>query len=279
MSVLDKNISCFQNYWTKTGPADVNLVKWLTSAKYAEKVKYIRGCDDAAEIKALKASLPAITVSGKFSVRNMKGLIQHSGLMCIDIDPGHNPNIVNWGEVKEVLSQLDNVAYCGLSVSGNGYFAIVPIAYPAKHTEHFKALEADFLRMGLVIDPNCKDVCRLRGYSYDPAPYFNHAARTYYRTFDPDKPRQRRHSDGWKPTGSKFDRAERFARKHYPGGYIDGQRHNFRAFLSIALNKLGVPLDEAAAYIETNYPTDNRYNGNSVTGPYGLYGTQHGEWE
>lgn len=281
MSVLNTNISCFPNYWVKDNPADVNLITWLSSDKYSEKVKYIRGCDDPDEIKALKKTLPAITVSGKFSERNIKGLIQHSGLICIDIDRQHNPNLANWHEVPEVLAKIPNVAYCGLSVSGNGYFAIIPIRYPDKHVLHFHALKADFLRLGLVIDNNCSDVCRLRGYSYDPAPYFNHEARPYFKTFDPDaRPKHRQHtSDGWKPTGGKFDRAEAFARKHHPGGYIDGQRHNFRAFLAIGLNNLGVPKEEADAYINTNYPTDSTYKGNSVHGPYSLYSGQFGSWD
>lgn len=281
MSILDKNISCFKDYRTAENPAEINLVTWLTSEKYADKVKYIRGCEDPDEIKGLKASLPAVTVSGLFSARNMEGLIQHSGLICIDIDRKENPNLVNWHEVPEILAKIPNVAYCGLSVSGNGYFAIIPIRYPEKHVLHFHALYADFLRMGLVIDKACKDVCRLRGYSYDPNPYFNHEARPYFKTYDPDaRPKHRRqYSDGWKPTGTKFDRAEAFARKHFPGGYTDGQRHNFRAFLSIALNKLGVPQEEAAAYIDTNYPTDGAYKGNSVHGPYGTYSNQFGEWD
>jgi hypothetical protein len=39
--------------------------------------------------------------------------------------------------------------YCGVSVSGTGYFALIPIQDPAKHLEHFLALEKVFRNLVL----------------------------------------------------------------------------------------------------------------------------------
>lgn len=206
-SVLDKTVSCFANYRTPDNPAAVNLLTWLTSEKYRAKVEYIRGCTDQDEIKALKSGLPAITPSGIFSERKETALIEHSGLICIDIDAKDNPNLANWQDVPEILRKLANVAYAGLSVSGNGYFAILPILRPERHRHHFYALQRDFLALGIVIDPACKDVSRLRGYSYDSAPYFNHNAQPYRKLFDPDhRPRHRQHGNtDWSKVNSEID--------------------------------------------------------------------------
>lgn len=191
-SVLDKVVSCAPKYDAKAETlSDVNLLTWLTSQKYRAKVEYIRGCTDEKEIKALKASLPIVLVSGKFSARNSGGLIQHSGLICIDIDGKDNPHLANWQDVPNILSKMSNVAYAGMSVSGRGYFAIIPIAYPERHKHHFYALERDFLALGIVIDPVCHEVNRARGYSYDDNAYFNHQAQPYRKLFDKEAAQRR----------------------------------------------------------------------------------------
>lgn len=201
-SVLNKTVSCAKRYNSPAAELfDVNLLTWLTSEKYRVKVEYLRGCTDTDEIKALKASLPIVLVSGKFFERNSAGLIQHSGLICIDIDRKDNPNISNWDEIPAALAGMANVAYAGLSVSGKGYFAIIPIAYPEKHKQQFYALERDFLSVGIVIDPVCHELNRARGYSYDPAPYFNHNATPYRKTFDKDAAQRTQYSySGTLPT-------------------------------------------------------------------------------
>jgi len=76
-------------------------------------------------------------------------------------------------QLKEQICKIRNVAYCGLSVSGNGFWGLIPIAYPAQHKEHFEALKNQFGRMGIEIDNKPKNVASLRGYSYDDAAYFN----------------------------------------------------------------------------------------------------------
>jgi hypothetical protein len=178
-SILDIEVSCFKNYDTPANPKTVNLLSWLQSDKYRNAVERIRAVEDKAERDDLKAKLPAITVSGLFSYHAKKDLIKHSEFIAIDIDYKGNEQIMNFVELKNHLCNILHVAYCGLSVSGRGYYCLIPIAYPDKHELHFKALEIAFKKFNITIDPACKDVSRLRGYSFDPDGYFNHNATLF----------------------------------------------------------------------------------------------------
>ena len=172
ISILNVTVSCFANYRTADNPKSVNLLKWLTSAKYASQVSEIRATADKAVRDRLKSTLPAITPSGIFSHRKKDGLLHHSGILCLDIDFKDNDHILNFNDLKTEIGKMLFVAYCGLSVSGNGFFVLVPIAHPDSHEQHFAALENDFASFGIILDPSGKDVCRLRGYSFDDAAFF-----------------------------------------------------------------------------------------------------------
>ena len=189
-SILDIDVSCFVNYDTPGNPRNVNLLKWLTSDKYKSKVNEIRKLTDKTARDEIKATLPAITPSGLFKYRNSKNLIRLSGLIQFDIDLKGNENILNYAELKNQLCNIKNIAYCGLSVSGKGYWGLIPIAHPERHTEHFKEIEMGLKSYGIIIDPAPKSIVSLRGYSYDPEGYFNHNAEilsSLYKNSQPEK--------------------------------------------------------------------------------------------
>ena len=77
--------------------------------------------------KKAKMKLPLYTVSGLFDGSNDASIIKHSGLICIDIDKKDNPELEDFDDMKELISAVPCVAYCGLSVSAQGYFCIIPI--------------------------------------------------------------------------------------------------------------------------------------------------------
>lgn len=185
-SVLNRDVSCFATC-DSVVPKTVNLLTWLTSEKYKDKVVQIRQIQDEATQKKIKTSLPAVTPSGRFEYRNAEHLIEHSGLLTFDIDLKDNRHITNFQDMRNQLSYIPNVAYCGLSVRGKGFWGVVPIpqSTPDIHSKRFQALQNDFKEIGIVIDPSCKDVCRLRIYSFDPDAYFNHNAKLYTKIFIP----------------------------------------------------------------------------------------------
>lgn len=163
---------------TDTTGTEVTLRRFLFSTRHIAEIEHLRRVEDEDEQKRLKKLLPQATISGVFSYRDAQHLTRHSGLICIDLDAKDNP-CMDAEEVKQRLAQYKEVAYVGLSVRGKGLFVIVPIAYPDRHEEHYRALEDDFRRLGLVTDSACKDVCRMRVVSYDPQPYINEGASTY----------------------------------------------------------------------------------------------------
>lgn len=190
-SVLDVEVSCFQNYATPSNPATVNLLTWLSLSKYQKEVEQLRATEDKTIRDRLKSRLPAIMPSGVFSFRSEDSLISHSRLLQFDIDLKENRHIGNYYELKRQIGNIPNVAYCGLSVSGQGFWGLIPIAYKERHKEHFNALRKAFLQLGITIDVKPKNVSSLRGYSYDKAPYFNHQAAVFARF---EMPESKRHA-------------------------------------------------------------------------------------
>ena len=192
-SVLGVEVSIWPNYFTSDAPETVNLLTWLNSAKHRAKVEQIRTLPDKADRDTLKTTLPAITVSGLFTERRAKNnLSRHSGLIALDFDEKDNRHIQNFTDLRAQLCQIQSAAYCGLSVSGTGFFAIIPIAPPDRHEQQFDALKRIFWqRWRLVADASCRDVSRLRGYSFDCDGFFRHDTAPF-RLFDqptPPKPK------------------------------------------------------------------------------------------
>lgn len=190
-SVLDVEVSCFNSYAGKK-PKSVNLLTWLTSDKYADQIRELRIIEDKSKRDEIKAKLPAITVSGIFDpIRKEENLVKHSGLICIDIDPKGNEGIMNFSDLKKELFNIRNVAYAGLSASGKGFFLIIPIAYPKRHKQHFKAIYNDLATLGITIDLAPQNVASLRGYSYDENALFRHDATPYRKWANPKQRKPR----------------------------------------------------------------------------------------
>ncbi len=211
---LNVEVSSFEYYHSPDSPRPVNLLDWLQSDCHKTSVEQIRATTDKIRRDALKSRLPCITPSGTFSRRSNSALIWHSGLICLDIDGKDNQHIGNFAQLKAELCKIVNVAYCGLSVSGAGYFLLIPLLYPQQHKSHFEALKEDFSRYSIILDASCGDVSRLRGYSYDPDAYINHQPITYTRLFE-RKPRSPpiRHLNAPTPVGQTQQRVERTIRE------------------------------------------------------------------
>jgi len=126
-NVLDKKVSFFKSV-TDTQPITENLNKLLASTEYVDAIKKVRACTDDVNRNRLKAKLPAFTVSGIFDGNSDSSIIEHSGLIAIDFDQKDNADIKGFDKLKELISTVPYVAYCAHSVSGKGYFCIIPIA-------------------------------------------------------------------------------------------------------------------------------------------------------
>ena len=186
-SILKVSVSRY-NHCKDNAGTTVNLLEWLRDDSLKQRVIAIRAIEDKDQRDKMKAALPAVTVSGTFSIRKKEHLIDHSGLICIDIDQKDNQHLGNYDHIKQVLSKAPFVAYCGKSASGTGYFVIIPLQYPDKHVEHFFALEKLFKELKINVDITCKEVNRLRFYSWDDDPYMNHNAIPFTHTCNYTEP-------------------------------------------------------------------------------------------
>lgn len=179
---LEIKVSLFETYKKTNTLRNIFLTDWLSGHEIEQcqwlnkKVDAIReetAKGNKAKASELKSMLPIITPSGIFEKRKNDNLIHHSGLICLDFDN------INPEALKSFLAVIPFIYYAGLSASGMGVFALIPISEPIHHREHFNALSAYFKAAGFEVDIHCKDIARARIYSYDNNPVWNTTPQIY----------------------------------------------------------------------------------------------------
>ena len=193
---LDVEVSCYNGASDNIG-TPIMLKDFLFTDRFksvADDIRQKATPEERHEYKKTKVhEIPAITISGLFNVRESKGLVSPSGLMCIDIDHKDNtPEIMT--KVPSILKSLPYVCYSAKSISGDGYFAIVPIENPYHLRQHYLALEEEMKSYGIIIDKSCKDITRLRFATYDDEYYYNPSASSFYLEVDSTLPLNRKQS-------------------------------------------------------------------------------------
>lgn len=187
---LDRKVSVYEGVVSRSC-SEVSLREFLFSYPLMclERILRVRSLPEGDERTFLKRSLPMCTVSALFSgPRSLDSLVSRTGLLCLDIDAKDNPG-VGFQDVVRILSPLPYILYIGLSVRGEGAFAIVPVSSPCDLRGHFLSLERAFRNKGLVVDPSCKDLTRLRCVSYSPDAYVNEDAVPYRYLLKPKRTR------------------------------------------------------------------------------------------
>ena len=202
---LDVEVSIYKGVSDNIGTT-VNLKDFLFTDQYKAIAEEIRSGSTTEERHKIKnryrTALPCATVSGRFTERKRDKVAEYSGLIAIDIDYVDNVEVMP--EVPNILKQMDFVIYAGKSISGDGYFAICRVNDPKRMKEHYLALEKDFKEYGITIDKACKDTTRLRFASYNPDPYYNPNALTYYKVVEEPKQEDRRVSTTMQPKDFNF---------------------------------------------------------------------------
>lgn len=180
MNILETPITIFDSV-TSTNGRVASLAEFLKDASSHQLIQQIRMTEDKAERTRLKSGLPCATISAICpDGRKADDAFEHTGLICIDIDGQDNLEFGSGAELKAEVCKVAEVAYCSLSASGNGCFAIFQLSHPENHRGHFLALQRLFKsRLSIVIDGQCKDVKRFRFASYDSEPYINDNAMPF----------------------------------------------------------------------------------------------------
>jgi hypothetical protein len=138
-------------------------------------------------IAADKKKLPGILWSGQFSRRANDALIEHSGLICADLD-------VLGSRLSEVRKKLLTSSYLLAlfrSPTGNGLKAIFCVPNDAaKHLASFRSVQRHVMELtGVQIDEACKDVVRLCFVSSDLGLYYNPNALELVPPVESEKPK------------------------------------------------------------------------------------------
>lgn len=153
------------------------VYKYITGTYAKEATEYLRSLSDHAEQQQFKAlNFRTISPAGIFGYRNAKSLVQHSGLMVIDIDgiTSHRRLM----KVREML--LDDPVFetelLFVSPSGHGLKWIIYVGdmQGKSHKEYFGVVRNYLLdTYDIEADKSGSDVCRICYLPYDPNCYIN----------------------------------------------------------------------------------------------------------
>lgn len=218
-------------------PEDTDFYKEMLhigAGTYQPVIDTLRGIDDKDERTQFKASsLYAFTISGRFHTwRKKENLIEHTNLLNIDIDAGANPNVTDWGQLRDLISKQNFIVSAFLSASGAGLSFVVRVL-PEEHHDCFLCIGYELEKNLIQIDRGVHDITRLRFTSYDPDIYINPDLEEipYFRpTVDYLQNREKKHSIDVFPTGPReteenFLRAVKRAEIDYR--FLDGSKHYF----------------------------------------------------
>jgi hypothetical protein len=128
------------------------------------------------EQKQAKRNIPRYYISGKFELDDWKNGGRFpihdtpaigSNLMTIDIDGKDNEHLNMW-EIREKIFNLPYVFSCLKSVSGNGFYCIIPIEYTLHTKEYYNyILDLWKQQFNINIDKNAASLIRARIISYE----------------------------------------------------------------------------------------------------------------
>ena len=157
-------VSYYKNY-TASSTETITLQQWISANKnnsIVPKIRPIKMVNYNKYKKLKEFYIPAITTAGIFkNPRSNKNLMISSHIYCIDVDH------CDVEETKSILFSLPYVWCAGVSTSGEGVWALVPINPEGNRSNILRAIIKDLTDLDITADPNVNDIARLRGLGYD----------------------------------------------------------------------------------------------------------------
>ena len=153
-----------------------DVIQYIRSDRVKATCDAIRRAPDKDTRSALKATLPAVTASGRFSKRSISALLEHSGILIADLDLDDNEHLIeHMAATRERLCADSMVHFLFQSPSGGLKVGVKINATDAEtHKAAFVTVRDWFLDThGLVIDNACSDVSRLCFLSHDTEAHYN----------------------------------------------------------------------------------------------------------
>jgi len=243
MVTIFKNIFSKEPFYVSVEEA-LNRIK---TGKSEKTVNEIRNTIDKDKANKLKLNLPSVCFSGKFgNDRTDNQLIQHSGFIVLDFD-----DIFEIREKQTEIISQDFVYACWVSPSGKGLKALVKIASPKKHREHFQALQDVFPE----IDRSGINVSRVCYESFDPEIYINAEAKVFTKVKKTEK----------QVTYERTQEDEQIFKKiltwlsNKNDAFVTGERNNFIFKLASACCRFGIEQSKAINLINYEFVTNSDF--------------------
>lgn len=247
-------VTAYKNIWAK----EKEDAHYITIDQALERIKKgtskllveeIRSIIDKERKNNLKNNLPCICFSGKFTKREDKSLIKHSGFIILDFD-----NVSDIPDLKEKIIKHGFVYAAWVSPSGNGLKVLVKIADGKKHREHFASLQKQFPS----IDQSGRNESRVCYESYDPDIYINKDAKPYSKIIE----EVIEHVQAIKPDTYK-NLLTWLANKG--DAFVTGERNNFLFKLASACCRFGIDEEEATNNIFNDFVHDGNFARNEAS--------------
>ena len=157
-------VTCFKNIWDTVDPMFVDVLEILKRIKDGnskEIIQKIRETKNGEEYNQLKKRLPSVCFSGRFSKRESSALLEHSGLICLDVDEIKPEDL---DKIKSIIELSKYTFSCFISPGGHGFKLLVKIsASPAYHKPHYLALEKYFNQKFAVFKSSKKNEKEYKG--------------------------------------------------------------------------------------------------------------------
>lgn len=247
-----KKISIYQNKWDSTSKFTITIeqaLERIKNGKHKDTILHLRSIESKAQYDVEKGLLSGVCFSGTFETRTDEGLIEHSGMACIDFD--NHPDAL---KLKEELSKDEYVYACWLSPRGNGVKALIKI--PASKENHRKHYEALFERYP-DSDKTCKNESRLCFESYDPDLYVNKDSKVWTKFVEKKVVEMKRKvaNDDEKVFEKLI--TWQYRRSSY---FESGNRNTFIYTLASALCRCGIAKSSAESMIVYKYSIDSDFS-------------------
>lgn len=191
-----------------------------------------------------KKQLPAFTTAGVFKVRNknLESITSYSQLTILDIDKLLQQK-VSVHDIRQKIAAFPEVVAGFTSPGGDGFKIIIKIDSQAEHHEWatMQVMKHFEKHLAVEIDPSGKDISRLCFFSFDPDIYINTAIIPFKVSLE-------------RSMNEKIKMAISFTEKKCL--FKQGSRNHFIYVLCCNLNRLGVPIEKALEFLQSNYPED-----------------------
>lgn len=167
VDLLQKEVCIYANCLARVPNEKYAISKMLeafrTGGKSKDRIEAVRSEADKEKRSKLKQQLPAIIFGSEPQEERKATACKPNGMLALDFDsiPADKMD-----EAKATIAAKPYVVAVVLSVSGNGYFALVAYEGTPNLKSLIVAMQADF--PDHTLDKSCSDVSRLRIVTLDP---------------------------------------------------------------------------------------------------------------